>query len=132
VDDHSFAALAKDLRRILKDLNTGEQMEVLELAWMRTAESARQAALAFPDGFQNELERQVTRLEILAEEVREDTPDLEGQRLLLENDPAYFGHQARRYADRCEVLRQREEAARQWDEQHAGDEWDEQHAGDDE
>jgi len=67
-------------------LPTGDVLAVLQFAWIALAGVARNEALAFPDGFPAERERQARQLEAMASTVREDVPDLESERLLQEGD----------------------------------------------
>jgi hypothetical protein len=82
-----------NISTLLESLNDTDRLEVLEIAWLMTAANARNAALALPGGFPAEQARQLTHLEKMALLVREDTPDLEAERLFLEGDiPGMLRH----------------------------------------
>jgi hypothetical protein len=70
------------------NLPMDDRLLVLQLAWIILAQQARNQALAFPGGFQGEQSRQVGQLEKTALLVREDTPDIELERLTQEGDYA--------------------------------------------
>ena len=85
-NDHRVFDMTVDLVDRLSALPTGQRLMAVELAWVMVGMQARQEALAIPGGFQAERERQLEHLGKLAWLVREDTPDLELERLMLEGD----------------------------------------------
>jgi hypothetical protein len=62
------------------------RLVVLETAWLVLAGQARNESLAFPGGFPAERDRQLLHLKNIAALVRGDVPDLELQRLTLEEN----------------------------------------------
>lgn len=67
-------------------LSMGDQLMVLQIAWIVLAKQARDQALAFPGGFPGEQARQLEQLVKIAAFIREDTPDLELERLNQDGD----------------------------------------------
>jgi hypothetical protein len=63
-----------------------ERLAMLSTAWTIVASDARHQQLFVPGGFQTVQGRQLDELAKLARLVREDTPDLEYQRLLHEGN----------------------------------------------
>lgn len=66
-------------------LSPEDQLFVLELAWLTRAAVVRAEAIAL-GGFAAEQARQLDVLDKMAQLVREDTPDLEAERLYQEGD----------------------------------------------
>jgi hypothetical protein len=58
----------------------------IEWVWMVAAATERREALALPGGFTAAQSRQIEQLEKLVAMVRDDKPDLEGERLYQEGD----------------------------------------------
>ena len=67
-------------------LPDAEQMTALEIAWISLAKTRRDKALAFPGGFKEEQDRQLAQLDKVKQLVSGDEPDLELERLTLEED----------------------------------------------
>lgn len=83
-----------------RNIEDRERLDILSIAWLLTAGNVRAEALAIPEGFPAEQARQITLLDRLALLVREDTPDLEGERLFQEGDyDGMMQHYARRLSD---------------------------------
>jgi hypothetical protein len=86
--------------RAVADLSTQDKLEVIELLWLAFAANARTEQLAIPGGFQEEQARQVERLDKFAALIRADAPDLECERLWLEDDlEGMVEHLKRRVAE---------------------------------
>lgn len=62
------------------------QLSVLTIAWLAIANHARDEAMAFPDGFPTERNRQIDQLEKMLLLIRDVEPDLEAERLFQEGD----------------------------------------------
>jgi hypothetical protein len=76
-----------DVLRVAAHLpDLAERLQMLSVVWTVVASDARQERLFGPGGFQTEQRRQLDELERLARLVREDTPDLEYQRLVHEGN----------------------------------------------
>ena len=69
----------------LSERSPVDQLAALQLAWMVAAATARNAQLYVPGGFAAEKARQALVLEHMAIEVSSAEPDLECERLLLED-----------------------------------------------
>lgn len=85
-EDRELMAVAMRLIEACAALPMDDRLLVVQLAWTILAQQARNEALAFPGGFQAERDRQAAQLEQVALVVREDTPDIELERLLQEGD----------------------------------------------
>ena len=68
------------------DLSPGDQLEVLEVAWLCVASYARTEASGTPGGFRAEQARQSGRLARMAALVSAEVPDPEMARLYHERD----------------------------------------------
>lgn len=65
------------------------QLAVLTLAWIAVAGQARRASLFRPEGFPDAIAHQLAILDhMMAPSVRDDTPDLDQERLHHEGDTA--------------------------------------------
>ncbi|HEY0873602.1 MAG TPA: hypothetical protein VGD94_09025 [Vicinamibacterales bacterium] len=103
MNDRTTFERVMDITAQLESLGDVDRLEVLEIAWLVMAANARNAALALPGGFPAEQARQLTHLEKIALLVREDSPDLEGERLFLEGDIAGMLRHMRARIDAAEA-----------------------------
>ena len=62
----------------LGDVSTHEKLDLLLMAWLVQADTARHEQLSFPDGFSTEQARQLLQLAVAMEMVCDAVPDFEG------------------------------------------------------
>lgn len=84
-DKAQFEAMASVLDACAA-LPIDDRLLVLQVAWLALAKQARDDALMFPGGFPAVQARQIVILENAAQLVKEDTPDLELERLYQAGD----------------------------------------------
>ncbi len=71
---------------LCQDLSSRDKMDLLATAYLLAASQVRAEAFMEPGGFQAEQANQLAALETMAAQIRADTPDVELERLQLEND----------------------------------------------
>ena len=86
--DPAILARLTAINAACQGLSGRDKAGVLAMAYLIAATEARSEALIEPGGYQAEQEIQLADLETITALIREDSPDLELERLQLENDVA--------------------------------------------
>jgi hypothetical protein len=86
MSDDTILDHLRRIEAVLNGLFTRDRLDVLQVAWINTADQARIEALITPGGVAEERARQLEQLNLMAALVAADEQDLELERLLTEGD----------------------------------------------